>query len=191
MNLFSPLVSKRLYCVLMSCCGYPSRNPSSLLDPWPLPPPRPARTICSIRSSSPLASYAAQRHQCALQAEREPSAPRRSHGRRVPEPRRDASLHTPLFLDPVGDTRRWICLPFVCAWNVDDRVRITSGGANPCFMPDLPIRLRRRVDASGPGRRREAFFGFCFFFFLEESSRAAGCMHKRFRPTAGRSKCGL
>lgn len=53
MNLFFfPLVSKRLYCVLMSCCGYPSRNPSSLLDPWPLPPPRPARPP----SAAPLLS---------------------------------------------------------------------------------------------------------------------------------------
>lgn len=127
--------------------------------------------------AAPLLSLRTRRSgTSALCRRREPCVPRRSHGRRV-------AFARLLFLDGADYTRRWICLPFVCAWNVDDRVRITSGGANPCFMPDLPIRLRRRVDASGPGRRRKAFFCFFFFCFLSGREQSNSGMHAHTFPS--------
>lgn len=168
-------MSKRLYCVLVSCCGDPSRNPSSLLDRWPLP--LLALPALSVPFPAPLLSllYASGRPRhsgtSALCRRKERSTPRRWHGQRVPEPRRVASdAFVWMLRTTPGGGFGFLSFALGCGWPV----RVTSRGAKPWFMP--------AADSPEPARwhgwRREAF--------LEESSRAAGmhaCMHAHAFPS--------
>lgn len=115
----SPPLSKRLNCVLISRCEYPSRNPSSPLDCRaadrfaPPPPPRPARTICYI--FSPLLSLFTQAdvHGTATQA--------RATGEEESEARRANRLTA-----GTGETTR-------------RRIRLCLGTGEPDWMVDFFI----------------------------------------------------
>lgn len=114
-------LSKRLNCVLISCCEFPSRNPTSPLDcraadrfPPPPPLPPPACTICYI-SSSLLSLFLRKRGRprhgdtSAHHKRGRARARHRLGGRTLAGYRRDDAAGVSVF---VGNRRtgRWICL---------------------------------------------------------------------------------
>lgn len=132
----SLLLFKRLNCVLISRCEYPSRNPTSPLDcraadRFASPPPRPCLHYMLHFQPSPLAflrkrTSTAQRHKCALQARENEARQADGRRRRVPERRRGG---VSVF---VGHRRTgwWICL--FCGFG--SGARITSHGTKPAFF---------------------------------------------------------
>lgn len=158
------LLSKRLNCVLISRCEYPSRNTTSPLDcraadRFRLSPSSPCLRWALLHfQPSPLLSLflrkrtsATQRHQCALQARE------RRHGRQtvgVPERRRGG---VSVF---VGNRRTgwWICV--FCGFG--SGARITSHGTKPAFFHVI-----QRFVSPGVLTPVETE-AFLFFFFLGE-----------------------
>lgn len=146
---------KRLNCVLISRCEYPSRNPTSPLDCGaadrfsPSSLALPALGYMLHFQPSPLAlrkrTSTAQRHKCALQAAERARHGRQADGRRrrrVPVRRRGGLS---VFVGNRG-TGWWICL----FKGFGSGARITSHGTKTRLLPcHPPICFARRVDASG------------------------------------------